>query len=95
MATSYDYSTGRIERDFRFVKVYEPCHRSQLPCRAGSSWCNKCKHYNGTIHLTGGGEMVGYIGCKHPDAQDSQGYEIALEYFYEKFEQQALSALCY
>lgn len=93
MATVYNYATRQITRDFRFVKVWEPCHRSQLPCHAASSWCCKCQYYAGRIDINGCGEFLAYILCKHPAAVDSKGYETALKYFNEQFELEALSYL--
>jgi hypothetical protein len=36
-----------------------------------------------------------YILCKHPDAKDSKGCNIARHLFYEAFKNKALCALCY
>ena len=50
MATTYNYQTGKIERDFKFIRYGEKCKRSGLPCYAGSTnRCEKCQHYGGLI----------------------------------------------
>lgn len=64
MAASYDYTTGKMERDFHFVKWDTRCKGSGLPCKAGSDRCQKCEHYWGSfirrvlVLNTGEGSMI-------------------------------------
>lgn len=101
MAATFDYQTGRIEVDFHFVEWDTKCKGSGLPCKAGSERCQKCQHFNGSIHpwsfdVTSFARMDdSYILCKHPDAKDSEGSGTASYLFYEAFRNKALCALCY
>lgn len=90
MAIIYDYNSGKITRDFHYVKIFDACRRTQLPCRAGSDWCRRCQYYKTRLSSI---DFPTFILCNHPDATDSPGYETAHQYFCEKFEQQALSQL--
>ena len=101
MATTYNYETRRIERDFHFVRWDDGCKLSGLPCRAGSVRCTKCQHYDGSIHpwsmmLRHGFRLNdSYIFCKHPDKKDSENSSEAAWAFHEAFEHEALCALDY
>ena len=101
MATTFDYQTGRIEVDFHFVEWNTKCKGSGLPCKAGSERCQRCKYHGSSIHPWSFGVTAGvrmdesYILCKHPDAKDSKGCNIARHLFYEAFKNEALCALCY
>lgn len=95
MATVYDYSTRKIERDFHFVKRGGACRLMDLPMRIGSERCMKCKNNNGVIYGYEYGGDIGFVMCKHEAMKDSEGYFAAAKHFYEKFEERALSALCY
>ena len=99
MATTYDYQTGKIERDFKFVRYGEKCKRSGLPCYAGSTnRCEKCQHYGGLITPWEMREFTwrnlgddSYVVCKHPDAQDSKDSEHFISIWYEYFRNEAIS----
>lgn len=99
MATTYDYRTGQIRRDFHFVRWDEKCRLSGLPCYAGSGRCVKCQHYNGSIRQSSMFLRFGrrledsYVFCKHPDKQDSENSEEAAWAFNEAFKHEALCAL--
>ena len=101
MATTYDYNTRKIERDFHFVQYDEKCKRGGLPAKVGNDWCRRCKYYDGSLHpSTLGFHYWGrfeesYVFCKHPEAKDSEGSGPAIRAFYERFEEKALCALCY
>ncbi len=95
MATTYDYTTGRIERDFHFVETGTACRLTDLHARVGSDWCRKCKNHRGIISQFETRSDKSYVMCRHKDMKDSEGCVKAVEYFYVKFEQQALEALCY
>ena len=100
MAASYDYTTGKMERDFHFVKWDTRCKGSGLPCKAGSDRCQKCEHYWISIHPSGfGPEYWGrlddsYVLCKHPKAKDSEDCGTARHLYYEQLKHEALCALC-
>lgn len=99
MATTYDYQTGKIERDFKFVRYGEKCKRSGLPCYAGATnRCEKCQHYGGLITPFEMREFTcrnlgddSYVVCKHPDAQDSKDSEHFISIWYEHFRHEAIS----
>lgn len=101
MATTYDYQTGRITRDFHFIRWYEPCKGSGLPCYAGSLRCQKCQHYKGSInpfsiHIQYGMRLQdSYVYCGHPDKQDSENSFEAAYAFNKSFQHEALCALDY
>ena len=101
MATTYDYQTRQIKRDFHFVRWDEGCKLSGLPCRAGSDRCTKCQYYNGSIHPFSTQLRYGvrlndsYIFCKHPDKKDSENSGEAALAFHEAFEHEALCAMDY
>ena len=101
MAATYDYTNGKMERDFHFVKWDEKCRESGLPCRAGSNICSRCPHYDGSIHPSSfGPEYWGrlddsYVLCKHPDKEDAKDSGVARHLFYERLKHKALCALCY
>lgn len=99
MATTYDYQTGQIARDFHFVRWDEKCRLGGLPCYVGSERCTKCKYYNGSIHpfsyhIRFGGRLNdSYVFCKHPDQKDSENSREASDAFNEAFKDRALCAL--
>lgn len=101
MAATYDYSTGKIERDFHFIRWHEKCKLGGLPCYVGSERCTKCQHYDGSIHpwsmmLRHGFRLNdSYVFCKHPEKKDSENSLEAVMAFNESFENRALCALCY
>ncbi|MBO5628971.1 MAG: hypothetical protein J5965_07805 [Aeriscardovia sp.] len=90
MPANYTYKTGKIERDFRIVRCGEKCKLSGLPTWVGEGRCNKCPYKEGLLTLNGF-----YIACNHPEQKDSENIGEALQIFYEKFQRQALEALCY
>lgn len=100
MATTYDYQTRQIKRDFHFVRWEEPCRLSGLPCYAGSDRCtHACKYYAGSIHPFSFVMKYGfrlndsYVYCKHPEQKDSENCSEAAHAFHEAFEHAALCAL--
>lgn len=101
MATTYDYQTRKIERDFHFVRWDEKCKLGGLPCYVGSERCTKCQHYNGSIHPFSHFLRYGfrlndsYVFCKHPEKKDSEDCGEAIHAFHEAFEHEALCALDY
>lgn len=98
MATTYDYQTGKIERDFKFIRYGEKCKRSGLPCYAGATnRCEKCQHYGGLITPWEMREFTcrnlgddSYVVCKHPEAQDSKDSEHFISIWYEHFRNEAI-----
>lgn len=95
MATTYDYSTGRIERDFHFVERDTACRLTQLPARVGSEWCRRCEHHRGDIYSWELRGEKSYVMCSHKDMKDAEDCQKAVMLFNERFEQEALEALCY
>ena len=100
MATTYDYQTRQIKRDFHFVRWDDKCRLSGLPCYAGSDRCTKqCKYYAGSIHPFSTMLRYGlrlndsYVYCKHPEKKDSENSSEAVWAFQEAFEHEALCAL--
>jgi nitrite reductase/ring-hydroxylating ferredoxin subunit len=95
MGATYDYSTGKITRDFHFAKEGTACRLTALPARVGSSWCMRCEHYRGRIASY---QFIGddsFVKCMHKGMKDAEDCQSAVEYFNEKFELEALNALCY
>ena len=93
MGATYNFQTGKITRDFKFVKQGYRCPLSVLPARIGSYWCQEnCNHFGGTWFNFIGPES--YVLCKHPDAKDSDGCEEAIRTFYEELKRKAHCALC-
>ncbi len=92
MGATYNYQTGKMTRDFKFVKKDNVCRLSSLPVRVGSDWCKEyCNHYRGVF----GNFSKGFcVMCQHPDAKDSDGCEEIIRLFYEKLKLEALCALC-
>ena len=101
MATTYDYQTRKIERDFHFVRWDEKCKLGGLPCYVGSERCTKCQYYNGSIHPFSFQIRFGYrlndsyVFCKHPEKKDSENCSEAIHAFHEAFEHEALCAMDY
>lgn len=99
MALTYDYNTGKITRDFKFVKYREKCRGSGLPCYVGNDRCLKCKYNSGSIHPWTSLETTlssleeSYVYCHHPEAKDSPGYMIAQRVLYDKLQVNAMGAL--
>lgn len=95
MSATYDYNTGKITIDFKFVKGGERCQHSQLPSLVNSQWCRTyCNYYIGTIYGRDIFEEP-YVQCKHPSAIDSADCGEARSKYYEQLETRALDALCY
>ena len=90
MACTYDYQTGKIERDFHFVKVGEKCKLSGLPAKAGNERCCKCPYRRGEIYSWQLRGDDSFVMCKHPEAKDSEGSEGARFMWYKKFKEEAL-----
>lgn len=101
MATTYNYQTRQIQKDFSFVEYGNICRLADLPCKAGSKWCLQyCNHHVGEIHpwsfiAIGFRFNESYVFCKHPEAKDAESSMEAKRAYYEKVEQEALCALCY
>lgn len=93
MGATYNYKTGEMTIDFKFVEQGYRCPLSVLPARIGSSWCSEyCNHFGGTwVNFIG---PESYVLCKHPDAKDSEGCGEAIHAFYEEIRRKALCALC-
>lgn len=93
MGATYNYQTGKMTRDFKFVEQGDACRLSSLPARVGSEWCRKyCNHFDGIWSRFRG--PASYVRCKHPEAKDSEGCGEAIRTFYEELEHEALCALC-
>lgn len=90
MPLTYDYSTGKTTRDFKFVKFGEKCWGSGLPCYVGNDRCIKCKYNTGSINPW---DSDSYVYCHHPEAKDSPGYMTAQRVLYEQLQVNAMSAL--
>lgn len=101
MGASYDYQTGRVERDFHFIRYGEKCKLSGLPAYAGGDRCLKCQHNAGSIHPFSCHIKYGfrlndsYVFCNHKDAKDSENCGEAKHAFHEQLQDEALCALCY
>ena len=100
MATTYDYQTRQIKRDFRFVRCDEPCRLSGLPCYAGSGRCTHvCKYYAGALYpwssMLRHGFILNdsYVFCKHPEQKESENCSEAVYAFNEALEHKALCAM--
>ena len=101
MAATYDYQTGKVDRDFHFVRYNEKCRLSGLPCYAGSDRCLKCPNNVGSIHPFSTHIRYGlrlqdsYVYCNHPNAKDSENSGEANSAFYSQMQNEALCALCH
>lgn len=83
----FDYTTGKITRDFKLVYGEEKCKLSGLPCWVGNDRCRKCKYYGGLFLYHGF-----YILCKHPEQKETENWS-AIDALYNKFRTEALSQL--
>lgn len=82
MATTYEYSTGKLTRDWHFVEIGTPCKGSGLPCIVGNERCRKsCLHFKGLFQWC--------VKCGHPDKSDTENAPI--HDFYEEFQEEALT----
>lgn len=91
MATTYNYETGKIERDFNFARYNEACRLTELPCRIGSARCLECRYRVGTIYSWELHGSDSFAMCKHPYMPDSPVSGAAEALFNEYFRNQALS----
>ena len=95
---TYDYSTGKVERSFKFVKYDTKCHLSGLPTYAGrSDRCIKCKYNGGMLYSWSFKTMFthiddDYVMCKHPDAKDTGDCSKVQQLFYKKLQYEAMCA---
>lgn len=99
--TTYDYTTGQITRDFKFVKFGEVCRLRGVGSMVGKPGCKKCP-FNGGVISTADCKSVyewtyedsedRYVKCKHKEAKDSPDSEDIRYWFYEKFKEQAYAA---
>ena len=98
---TYEYSTGHVERNFKFVEHGTKCRLSGLPAYAGfSDRCIKCKHNGGNLFSwsfnTGFTHIDNdYVMCKHPDAKDTGDCSKVQQLFYERLQYEAMCATCY
>ena len=101
MAATFDYNTQQLERDFHFVEWDTKCKRSGLPCKAGSDRCQKCAHYDGSVHPSSFGVEYwqrfdkSYVLCKHEEAKDAEDSSAVRSAYYDFVKHRALCALCY
>ncbi|MBP5455329.1 MAG: hypothetical protein J6Y37_02415 [Paludibacteraceae bacterium] len=84
---TYDYKTGKVERDFKFKRYGEICTLRGLIARIGGHSCLRCPFYAGTVNLpmfTGfclTATKDNYVKCMNDDAMDSPNiYDIEHEY---------------
>ena len=94
MAATYDYSTGRITRDFHFVKGDTKCTGSGLPTWTGGHHdrCKNCQYYIGTLYGWTLRMDVDFVMCKHPDKKDDEDSGKAQRLYNDKLMQEALAA---
>ena len=85
---SFDYQTGRIERDFHFVKVESICELLH-PIRSyvGGEGCSHCGCNKGTYST----KYDTCVLCSHPNAKDSPGTDELRFLYMENFKDEALS----
>ena len=101
MAVTYDYETGRMTRDFHFVRYGEICRLSGLPAYVGGNRCKHCPCNDGYVDSCSFGvehwqDFDGsYIRCKHSEAKDSENIGDLLRAYYDFIQHRALCALCY
>ncbi len=93
--STYYYDTGRIERDFHFVERNTACRLTQLPARVGSEWCCRCEHHKGVIYSWEIRGEKSFVMCSHIEMKDADDCQEAVRLFNERFEREALEALCY
>lgn len=93
MATTYNYDTREIKRDFHFARYDEPCRLTELPCRVGSPRCLECRYRAGTIYSWDILDKDSFAMCKHPYMTDSPLCGKAEAWFNYRFETEALSIL--
>jgi hypothetical protein len=100
MSATYNYLTGKIEREFKFVKYGTKCKLSGLPTYAGiseSDRCLKCRYNEGTIHpwtyrgIYGESIDESYVFCNHPEQKDSKNIEDVKHVFAERLKYEALT----
>lgn len=90
--STYNYNTGKITRDFKFVKRGSVCRLTQLPARVGNDWCSRCKHNLGTIHSWEYRGDDDFIKCSHEKQVDAEDcFEVAWRWN-ERFREEALCA---
>ena len=97
MGATYDYSTGKITRDFHFVRGDTKCKGSGLPCWTGGHHdrCRQCQYYAGTLYGWTLRTDKDFVMCKHPDKEDDpESYE-AQRLYNAYLENEAMKALCY
>lgn len=92
MSISYNYKSGRIERDFHFVKYGETCRLTNLPAKVGNRYCREnCPFYRCS-------QIIGanfYVLCGHKEAKDSNDSRLDIIKYNEQIKHEALCALCY
>lgn len=75
---TYDYETGKITRNFKFVRIGEPCKLTPTSEFVGDATCNNCKYNCGQFTLSykyWGRSLVDETCCMcaHPHAKDFKG----------------------
>lgn len=97
MAATFEYATGKITRDFHFVKGDTKCAGSGLPTWTGGhhDCCRNCQYYLGTLYGWTLRTDKDFVMCKHPDKKDDEDSGEAQRLYYDKLKQETLAALCY
>lgn len=95
----YNYSTGKIERDFVLKKVEGDCHAEQGRTRLIGVMCRNCPHFirMETFYPSPKEEYIletqpygTYVFCKF-HKKDDAGTEKIIGRIYEMFKKEALS----
>lgn len=95
MGMTYTYDTGKITRDFHFVKPNgKSCTKSNLP---PGVHCLGCEFYGGkyTKFVISECEYQTFIKCKLPGINDHESSKELVHQMYEDFRLEALIALDY
>ena len=93
MAMTYDYSTGKITRDWHIRRDEEKCRLSGLPAKVGGERCKKCPYNKGGKIDWKARDLADtfFTLCSHPEATDSENTGNVLWHIYETFEDEALA----
>ena len=97
MAVTYDYTTGQIERDFKFIGVGNICELRGIKARVGGYACEHCPFNKGKINsfflMSPSSwqdmEDKDYIKCTHKGAEDSEDSEYIRHCFWEYIRDEA------